>query len=495
MPSTFVYASKGDTLCSRISSISRIRTKKGLNLKKRWLAKFVTSTEGNRFIKPINKLQRTYETSTEEGYVRKSVVEDVEEDTKHDEEPLPQTVDLNSLDHENKSLKGAFCDKPEGLKESDFNSDDEIFNNALSDESDSNDDMFDNWMPNDSEENETLLVEEDYNDPGLRLDNERKLVEVEDEVEHEKKKLDNTLTATEEKLGDDVNLIETTDSKSDVQTIIGEIPMNQSNISATELGVIKNKLTTNYTKKKNTHDYVFKCNVCKDKFKTNRVLIRHKERFGSSGCIKPFQCKDCDKSYKTPEQLISHSDYCSGKNYECIVCHKNYPNSYQLKYHQMLHASVTRFPCTVCGKGFKRPSDLRSHERIHNDEKKFKCDVCKKGFKFSGTLQKHKTVHTSRRPFPCNKCDQSFKSTSILARHIMTHDTNRSSTCNQCGIQIKCKFYMQQHKKLHNGKIYNCPVCSKTFAAKSYLKAHKKRLLHDFDDFDITDTVSDLEYV
>ena len=346
MPPKVVHPSKGDTLCSRISSISRIRTKKGLNLKKRWLNAFVTSTESNRFNK-FNKLQRTDETSTGERNLRKSVIEG---DKNHDEEPLPEPFYLDRLENVNKSLKETFSDEQVDLKESDFNSDDEKSNNALCNDGGSNDDMFDNWMPNDSEDKKTLLAEKEYIDPGWKLEYDIKLVLDQVEEEDEKKKLDDTLAAKETNLGNNFNNTETTAYKSDVQTIIGEIPLNKYNISGTELGVIQKNLTTYYNKKKKTHRYIFQCSVCQDKFKTNRVLIRHKERFGSHGCIKPFQCKDCAKSYKTPEQLISHSDYCPGKKYECIVCHKNYPNAYQLKYHQMLHASVTRFPCTVCKK-------------------------------------------------------------------------------------------------------------------------------------------------
>ena len=39
-------------------------------------------------------------------------------------------------------------------------------------------------------------------------------------------------------------------------------------------------------------------------------------------------------------------------------------------------------------------------------------------------------------------------------------------------------FFLPQHVTIHYRKIYDCPVCSKSFVAKSYLKAHMRRLLH-----------------
>ena len=168
-------------------------------------------------------------------------------------------------------------------------------------ETEADDDMFDNWMPNDLKENSR---------------------------------------ATKDDL-DDTTQCEVED---------GEVEVEDGEISENPFKIKKLSQPENYSKRKDTNHYRFQCNICREKFKTKRVLTRHNDRFGASGCMKQFQCRDCDKSYKIPEQLISHNNYCSGKNYECIICHKFYPDTSQLKYHQMLHSSVDRFPCTECGK-------------------------------------------------------------------------------------------------------------------------------------------------
>ena len=462
MPSKVFNPSLGDKLFSRISE-SNTDFHKGHKLKRRWLDAFVRSAEGNRFIsEEINTLQQKENSSEKDCKVSGYEVKDVEEDIEHDEEPLTEPF---------------VCDDVE---------------------TQADDDMFDDWMPNNGlmrnylEENESLATNDDLNDPTLQLEYDVKI-----------KVMENTEIANHKKQpGKDVAFIETKFSCEIPENpfqIIHSVALTQKTAAT---GLLNLKKTGNRIKRKDTNHYMFQCNICQDKFKTKRVQTRHNDRFGASGCIKPFQCRDCDKSYKTPEQLISHNNYCSGKNYECIICHKFYPNASQLRYHQMLHASVNRFPCTECGKGFKRPSDLKTHKRIHMDEQKFKCDVCNKGFKFSGQVIKHKTTHIEKRPFSCSNCEQTFKTSTNLARHRRTHETDRPFSCNICGIKLKCRFYLEQHKETHNGKIHKCPVCSKSFAVKSYLKAHMRRVNHKqvskknsfTDDFNITDTLLDMEY-
>ena len=470
MPSEVSRLSEGDNCIPQ----SNTEFHRGHKLKRRWMDAFVTSSEQNCF-KPeqTNKMLGEEDYLVRESNLEDDEIENVEEDDEDVEEPLTEPFEQEDVEVK------------------------------------ADDDMFDDWMPNDLKENESLVPKyhpNETNDYDIKIEN------IEKKVEADKKK-------------SYINFTESTASKTDVQTVgeIGEIseiretgeifenPINVmhsvgliQNTTATESPIDNKKSRTrNYIKQKNTNHYIFQCNICQEKFKRKRYLTRHNERFGPKGCMKPFQCKDCDKSFKTPDQLIRHNNYCDGKKYECIICYKFYPNTSQLKYHQMLHASVDPFPCTECGKGFKRPSDRRSHERIHKEEKAFKCDVCKKRFRFSGQVIKHKITHKDERPFPSGQCEKVFITSSVFDRHQLTHDTGKSFPCNQCGIQLKCRFYLQQHMKLHMGKLYECSVCRKSFAAKSYLKAHMKKLVHKqlskespvTNDFDITDTVSDMEYL
>ena len=158
---------------------------------------------------------------------------------------------------------------------------------------------------------------------------------------------------------------------------------------------------------------MFNCETCKDTFKTKRILSLHRKR---QDCEKLSKCDDCPKSFKTEALLLRHKDSCSGVDYTCVVCNKNFPSRYRLKCHQILHANMKAFKCTHCKKGFNTVSVLNVHKRTHTGDRNFKCTDCDKRFVSSAVLSKHKNVHSEKKPFKCD-CGKSFKSYQSLYRH------------------------------------------------------------------------------
>ena len=202
----------------------------------------------------------------------------------------------------------------------------------------------------------------------------------------------------------------------------------------------------------------------------------HKEK---KNCEGSFHCDSCEKTCTTNALLMRHKDYCSGKQYICSICNKNFANRSQLKHHQILHANLRAHGCPECGKRFNLASDLRVHQRIHTGVKAFKCNSCDKSFLTSSGLQSHKNVHTDQKPFVCGfNCGKAFKSFQNLKRHNNEHcvATAEPLECDDCGKLFKNEANLKGHKKIHNDDVFPCPECEKSFAVLVYLKVHMRKM-------------------
>ncbi|KAJ0179048.1 hypothetical protein K1T71_005823 [Dendrolimus kikuchii] len=103
--------------------------------------------------------------------------------------------------------------------------------------------------------------------------------------------------------------------------------------------------------------------------------------------------------------------------------------------------------CPECNKLFVSKGSLRRHQRLHSGERPHACKVCGRRFTQRAVLKRHRLTHLETRPFQCDSCEKSF---SGLSRHMTTHD----------------------------GRVYMCAACAKTFKDKSSLLRHLKTCKH-----------------
>ena len=141
------------------------------------------------------------------------------------------------------------------------------------------------------------------------------------------------------------------------------------------------------------------------------------------------------------------------KSYTCFWCKKQFPQHKLLNNHIIDDHPGQGFHCRFCGQNFKSYSGRYKHMMVHLGFKQ-QCPVeeCKKVFRYPYELRDHTKLHTNLGKFFCKEegCkDRSYSTKKAL----------------------------QQHKQLHDDKVYTCDVCSKTFATKGYLQQHFR--IHD----------------
>eukprot|EP00088_Acartia_fossae_P034670 TRINITY_DN35599_c0_g1_i1.p1 TRINITY_DN35599_c0_g1~~TRINITY_DN35599_c0_g1_i1.p1 ORF type:complete len:421 (-),score=82.54 TRINITY_DN35599_c0_g1_i1:120-1382(-) len=133
---------------------------------------------------------------------------------------------------------------------------------------------------------------------------------------------------------------------------------------------------------------IFECDVCKEKFKGKRELVRHKSSAHGFKC----QVPGCDVVCLNPGKLTRH-----------------------------MYKHTRPLACEHCGKCFGAHSVLRKHKMRHHGEGNHPCPECDKKFVGRYELERHMTVHTGAKPFKCSMCPQAFTQKHICTRHEEKH--------------------------------------------------------------------------
>ncbi|KPJ11499.1 Zinc finger protein 227 [Papilio machaon] len=239
------------------------------------------------------------------------------------------------------------------------------------------------------------------------------------------------------------------------------------------------------------------CCVCKFRFKTKRILLKH-----TANHEKKYACKACSYVSRTPTQARQHQRWHKGVTYKCQYCDEistkwtSYLSHVRIK-HPSQHI------CGACGYSFvsslglamhrtmmHKDLDLCSEEipnareywvhfrRVHPDKtypipKNHICDVCGKGFRGNAFLAYHKRTHSEERAFKCPQCPKAFHNRINLQMHARTHSDARPHPCTLCCKAFKCKAALDRHTRCHTGvKPYECGICGKAFAQSNSCKLH-----------------------
>ena len=231
--------------------------------------------------------------------------------------------------------------------------------------------------------------------------------------------------------------------------------------------------------------YRYECNLCGRRFARGTTLVRHK--LAHSG-EKPFSCKLCEKSFATKYTLKSHTLNVHFKTKTKPTYKKTrvavfVPSELEENgTSDMMQQNV--LTCDKCGQSFNWHSSLISHKINHHGLRPYQCDVCGKTFPRKSVLRLHIFSHSNYKPHTCDDCGKLCSTRSSLNWHKKTHSHDLPYPCEICGKCFKLKSYANNHMKLHSTsrELFECPICSKTYATKSGLDAHHLRLHASEDD-------------
>ncbi|GAB0089675.1 hypothetical protein DMENIID0001_042560 [Sergentomyia squamirostris] len=137
---------------------------------------------------------------------------------------------------------------------------------------------------------------------------------------------------------------------------------------------IKDQTTVNSEKSKKSpvkpDDYEkrrYECDVCKRRFTTRAILVRHGVTHTDSEAN--FKCQKCPRAFKAKFQLKQHIGYYHSGECSCTICGKVFPGKDSLCAHMKHHQrtiSPLLLQCDLCQKTFNLRSTLYQHLiRIH----------------------------------------------------------------------------------------------------------------------------------
>ncbi|XP_046408174.1 zinc finger protein 271-like isoform X7 [Ischnura elegans] len=188
---------------------------------------------------------------------------------------------------------------------------------------------------------------------------------------------------------------------------------------------------------------------------------------------------------KQDENVVKH---CATEGAEivliCDYCTKPHSLKSQLREHIVLcHLSVVSYECSICHTFLLTESELKVHEAIHFSKSKYICSVCYCNFPSKAKVVMHlKNVHNMDKPFTCSACFLCFPSRVELSLHHHCHSLDsKKYCCSKCGRKYMDKERFRIHISVcQSGQpLHKCCTCDKEFLTPGGLKTHL--LSHDPD--------------
>lgn len=262
---------------------------------------------------------------------------------------------------------------------------------------------------------------------------------------------------------------------------------------------VNNGITTDnlLSEKRGSKNGEFSCDICYKLLKTEKALIRHKNKthsiYKDKKESKQFYCDigGCEEVFILRKLLWNHmlTDHgidISPENKErfvCPVCGKKCPSKHDLEKHVLKHTNQKNFVCVECGKQFKGETGLKVHIKRHQGIFDHKCDDCDAAYTSASALNAHRLAkHTPGHSFMCPECGQEFKYQNALDKHITIHTGEKRYQCRYCEKKFRLFTIRANHERVHRGiKEFQCSMCAKQFMQQDQLRVHIKRHLNQRD--------------
>jgi DNA-directed RNA polymerase subunit RPC12/RpoP len=242
-----------------------------------------------------------------------------------------------------------------------------------------------------------------------------------------------------------------------------------------------------------------KCLECGKSFSKYRKFYDHKK--SHRGII--YRCIQCPSTYKSTKGLKDHSRTVHElRKFECHHCQTTFKAKRTLKRHMSLHFNSIVYQCAarffkhaalqhnslICSNSNvnnlncidvpapQKQAQVKTNVQRKKVEKEFKCLDCGKIFSKYRNLYNHKKRHEGI-IYQCAQCPSAYQTRYGLTYHSRTMHELRKFECHHCQSSFKAKITLKRHMTVHFNiieKEYECLECRKIFSNYQTFYNHKK---------------------
>ncbi|KAL0858407.1 hypothetical protein ABMA27_012287 [Loxostege sticticalis] len=224
----------------------------------------------------------------------------------------------------------------------------------------------------------------------------------------------------------------------------------------------------------------YTCDICKRRFPKKRHLSCHINRHTIR-----FECRLCKYSCRSKEDINMHINNKHKKFFQCLQC--ELPFSCRQEFFQHYKEWHEKFICDHCGVSFKMRYCIEDHMKKKHSP--FECVPCNKRFaRYNGLWFHNKVCHTAPRDGApatayCVECDKRFPDVYRYKWHLhnsVKHTPKKKIKipCPDCNKVFSKNIYMKDHHNLIHLKNfkYRCEECNKNFVRNADLVKHRRRI-------------------
>lgn len=81
----------------------------------------------------------------------------------------------------------------------------------------------------------------------------------------------------------------------------------------------------------------------------------------------------------------------------------------------------------------------------------------------------------AKKCYKCPHCDKTFQYKSKFLMHSVKHSSVKTCICPICNKLLKSRFCLKTHLKFHDGRVFKCTVCQKSYSLRSSLESHVRK--------------------